>query len=139
MIRKKDIDIINRASQIADKYKLTGLYTMVACLYQNKKILSYGVNDYEKTHPNTSQIYEDYIIPTHAEVDCISKWIVKNRKITEDMTVCVVGYTKACENNFVISSFPCQSCMDFIKKTGIKRIVYMVNEESKVSIKEFLL
>lgn len=139
MIRAKDIEFVNRSLQICDKYKERGIYTMVSMLCEGKSIKSVGFNNYKKTHPNTPQIYDTHIIPTHAEVDCISRWIVKNRKITDDMTLYIVGYTKSVENRCVISSLPCQSCMIFISKIGIKRLVYTDNIEGALIIKEYLI
>ena len=139
MIRNRDIDVVNRTIQIADNYKEVGVYTMIATLAIGKRIISTGINDYDKTHPNTPQIYDTHVIPTHAEVDCISKWIVKNRRIESNMTLYVVGYTKSLDNTFVISSFPCPSCMMFIKRVGISRVVYMSNVLNSVSIEEYLL
>lgn len=139
MIRNRDIEIVNRTIKIADNYKEVGIYTMVATLAVGKRIISTGTNDYEKTHPNTPQIYDTHIIPTHAEVDCISRWIVKNRRIKDNMTLYVVGYTKSIDNTFVVSSMPCPSCMVFIRKVGITRVVYMTNLLNKTIIEEYLL
>lgn len=139
MVRSKDIEMISRAFKICDKYKEAGIYTLVAILAKGKKIKSIGVNDYIKTHPNTPQIYSTHTIPTHAEIDCISKWIVKNRKVTEDMTLYVVGYTKAKSNGVITSSKPCPSCSIFIEKVGIARVVYIENTEDGIEIKEWML
>lgn len=139
MIRKRDIDIINRTIKVADKSKLDGQYTMASSLALGKRIISTGINDYSRTHSNTPQIYSTHTIPVHAEVDCLSRWIVKNRKVSEDMTLYIVGYTKANDCNFVVSSFPCESCMSFILKCGISRIVYMVNNDNIVNIIEHLI
>ena len=139
MIRTKDVEFVNRSLQICDKYKERGIYTMVSMLCEGKSIKSVGFNNYKKTHPNTPQIYHTHIIPTHAEIDCISRWIVKNRKIEENMTLYIVGYTKSIENRYVISSFPCESCMLFINKVGIKRVVYIDNIDEALIIKEYLI
>ena len=139
MLRSKDFNIVNDAIKIADNYKEVGIYTMVAVLAKNKRIISVGVNDYEKTHPNTPQIYSTHVIPMHAEVDCISRWIVKNRRITRDMSLYIVGYTKAEDNNFVISSYPCPSCQHLINRVGIQRVVYMTNKENSSKIEEVFL
>ena len=139
MIRSRDIDLINRAFKICDKYKESGIYTLVAILAEGKRVKSIGVNDYKKTHPNTPQIYSTHIIPTHAEIDCISKWIVKNRRITEDMSLYVVGYTKAKSSEVITSSRPCPSCQVFIKKVGLSRVVYIENNEDSFEIKEWMV
>ena len=137
MIRTKDVNIIDEALKYCHKHKLSKGYTMVAFLAKGKNIISIGRNDYKKTNPNTPQI-TNYIIPSHSEIKCISRYIVKNRPITNDMTLYVVGLTQGKEGIPVISSKPCQSCEQFIKYTGIPRVVYCENIK-EFSIKEMLI
>lgn len=108
---------------------------MVALLVRGKNILSVGKNNYRKTNPKTPQIKE-YLLPRHAEVDCISRYIVKNRKITDDMTLYVVGITQGKNCRPVISSKPCDSCMECIRKHKIKRVVYCDYLKNEFTIKE---
>lgn len=136
MIRTKDVKFMTLAMEFAHKNrKSKHQYTMVAFLVKSKKIISIGVNDYVKTNPNTPQIKKGQIIPSHAEIKCISRWIVKNRSIDSDMTLYVVGITQGGEGQPVISSKPCESCQRFIKAVGIPRVVYFENK-SEFVIKE---
>lgn len=137
MIRTKDINIINDALKYCHKHKNQSKYTMVAFLVRGKNVLSIGKNNYRKTNPKTPQI-EDYTIVTHAEVKCISRYIVKNRPITDDMTLYVVGITQGKICRPVISSKPCDSCMECIKRNKIKRIVYCDYLKNEFSIKEMM-
>lgn len=132
MIRTKDINIVSDMLKYARKNKYYRVYTIVAFLVKGKNVVSIGMNDYKKTHSNTPQI-EDYIIPSHAEVRCISKFLVKHKKITSDMTLYVVGLTMK-KGDLVISSKPCESCQKFIKLARIPRVVYVENENSCAKI-----
>lgn len=138
MIRLKDTNIVNQALKIAEKNKRPERYSMVAVLVSGRKILSIGSNDYVKTHSKQPQIREGHTIPTHAEVKCISRYTVKNRRVESDMTLYVVGITKSQKINFPISTFPCSSCMEFIRENKIKRIVYTTNINGVFSVKEVL-
>lgn len=110
-------------------------YSMVAFLADGKKIVSIGVNNYNKTHPSTPQI-KKYILPKHAEIDCIARYLVKRKPIKSTLTLYVVGLTQAKIPNPVISSKPCESCENFIRSVGIPRVVYFENVE-KFTIKEW--
>ena len=138
MIRTKDIKMISQALDYAHKNKLDRGYTIVAFLVRSKNIVSIGTNHYIKTHSNTPQI-ENYIIPSHAEVKCISKWIVKNRSITSDMSLYIVGLTQGKLCRPVVSSKPCDSCQKFIKTVGIPRVVYFDYSEDELNIKEMVV
>ena len=109
---------------------------MGAFLVRGKKIISSGFNSYTKTHPITHQIASTHIIPTHAEVACIAKYLVKRKPITDDLTLYVVGITRG--KNLVKCSKPCDSCMSLITATGIKRVVYYEND-IHFELKEILL
>ena len=138
MIRRRDIEFINDAIKLAEDNKILHSYTMVSMLCRNKSILSVGMNSYQKTHPNQPQIREQ-ILKTHAEVKAISRYIVKRRKITKDMTLYIAGITKSKVTNCCISSHPCASCMQFIMAQGINRLVYATNTESGFIIHEKIL
>jgi tRNA(Arg) A34 adenosine deaminase TadA len=134
MIRTKDVNIISDMLKYAKKNKHYRVYTIVAFLVKGKNVVSIGINDYKKTHSNTPQI-EDYIIPSHAEVRCVSKFLVKHKKITSDMTLYVVGLTMK-KGDLVISSKPCESCQKYIKLARIPRVVYVENQNGFAKILE---
>lgn len=127
MIRKRDFDFIESAINIAEDNKNESGYTMVAILVKNKNLLSLGVNSYKKTHPRQPQT-RTYTLTTHAEVKALSRYIVKGRQITNDMTLYIAGITRAKITNHCCSSHPCESCMSFINSIGLKRIVYATND-----------
>lgn len=135
MIKTRDVKFISDALEYARKNKNSRSYTIVSFLVQGKRIISIGVNDYRKTHAKTPQIHH-YVLPTHSEIKCLAKYLVKGRRISSDMTLYVVGLTQGKAPNPVISSKPCDSCENFIRSVGIPRVVYFENVE-KFTIKEW--
>lgn len=135
MIRTHDIQIISDMFKYAKKNQQPKKYSMVAFLTDGKRVVSIGVNNYNKTHPSTPQIKE-YILPKHAEIDCIARYLVKHKPIKSTLTLYVVGLTQGKAPNPVISSKPCDSCENFIRSVGIPRVVYFENVE-KFTIKEW--
>lgn len=136
MIKTRDVKFVSDALEYARKHK-SFKYTIVSFLVQGKKIVSIGMNDYKKTHAKTPQIH-NYVTPRHSEIQCLSKYLVKGRRFTSDMTLYVVGLTQAKVSNLVISSKPCESCQIFIKSCGVPRVVYFENSE-KFVIKEWIV
>lgn len=138
MIRLRDIKVINHSFKLAEKYKIPYGYTMVSVLADNGKILSIGNNNYNKTHAKQPQNRGNNLIPTHAEVKCLARYLVKNRTITDKMSLYIVGITKAKISNPCISSMPCSSCIQYITDHNVKRIVYITNECNKMTVKEIV-
>lgn len=135
MIKQRDIKIVSDAFEYASKNKNIKTYTVVAFLVDGKRVVSIGKNDYKKTHAKTPQIKE-YVIPAHAEIKCISKYLIKNRVVKNNLVLYVVGLTRGDVDNPVISSKPCDSCSKFISTVGISRVVYCENQD-KLIIKEW--
>lgn len=135
MIRLRDVEFMERAVQLAEDNRNPGGYTMVSLLARNKNLLSVGINSYKKTHPNQPQT-RHYLITTHAEVKAISRYIVKGKRITNNMTIYIAGITRSVVTNYCCSSHPCESCMEFIRSCGIKRIVYATNDKNGYNILE---
>lgn len=129
--------MISDAFEYARKNKNNKTYTIVAFLVDGKRVVSIGKNDYKKTHAKTPQIRE-YILPRHAEIDCIARYLVKRNPIKSNLTLYVVGLTQAKIGNPVISSKPCESCSEFISTVGIRRVVYCENSD-KLTIKEWMV
>lgn len=137
MIRPRDLYFVDKLTEYTKKNRLEKAYTVGAILVEKRTILSWGLNDFNKTNPHTPQI-KDYIIPTHAEVNCLSKYISKRKYINDNMTLYIVGLTKAKDPNYVISSKPCESCMNYIFDVcGLRRIVYVKNNECVSIIEQF--
>lgn len=135
MIKQRDIKMVSDAFEYASKNKNIKTYTVVAFLVDGKRVVSIGKNDYKKTHAKTPQIKE-YVIPAHAEIKCISKYLIKNRVVKNNLVLYVVGLTRGDVDNPVISSKPCDSCSKFISTVGISRVVYCENQD-KLIIKEW--
>lgn len=111
---------------------------MVAYLADGKTVISRGMNDYNKTHAKTPQNGK-YVLPCHAEIKVLAKYIIRNKKISKNLTLYVVGLTMGKTSNFVISSKPCESCQRFIDSIGIKRVVYVDNVDGNVEVKEMVV
>lgn len=95
-------------------------YIMMAAL-GSKTHLYIGMNDYQKTHPLSPQLF-DYVIPRHAEVHALSR-LLRNRQIREDDVLYINGISKT--GNPLWNTYPCTSCISLIKEQGIQQIVYM--------------
>lgn len=114
-ITNKDVKWSEVGSKFAKESRCS-LYQMAAVLIKGGRLMSFGVNApggpafYIKKHrPNLSK---------HAEIECLKNL---NRDDTANTTLYVVGKTV---NGTTIFSRPCQSCMEFCKRMGIKRVVY---------------
>jgi len=84
-----------------------------AVVYNRQRILGKGHNK-TKTHPKARYYYTHPFI--HAEFDA-----VVNAGNVKDCTVAVVRISGSGD---LMLSKPCQECMFFLKKRGIKYIVY---------------
>jgi hypothetical protein len=61
-------------------------------------------------------------------------------KDISNYTLCVVSLSHSIQPNLSISSKPCESCMPFIKQSGMTRVIYHeFNNDIKFSINEILL
>jgi deoxycytidylate deaminase len=125
-------------SKYVSKNRHPSGYTMASYLVDGKTVVSMGTNDYQKTHAKTPQNGK-YILPCHAEIKVLAKYIIRNKKISKDLSLYVVGLTMGKMDNFVISSKPCESCQRFIKSVGIRRVVYVDNIEGQLEIKEMVV
>lgn len=136
-INPRDISIIDRLYKKLEINKIEGKHSVIAAIVNKKKVLCYGFNSYEKTHPMQPQKNQSFLITKHAEVDCLVKFI-SNWGIDElkYCTMYVVAVTRAKDfSNYSISSKPCAGCMNIIEKAKIKRIVYHENKNQTFQIK----
>jgi deoxycytidylate deaminase len=103
-------------------------YIMMAAIGNND--LYIGMNDYQKTHPLSPQVF-DYLIPRHAEVHAISR-LLKHRRVQTDDVLYINGISKT--GNPLRNTYPCTSCLSLIKEQGIRRMIYIrdgkLHEES---------
>ncbi len=144
MISNSDLYIISKLMSIVSEKKSCNdiKYNMVAGFGIKKNLICTGRNLPGKTHPLTPQINSEYLIPIHAEVDCISKFYsnkrLKNSYDISDLTLYIVGLTKSRNiTNVCISSKPCPSCEILIKRFGVVRSVYVTRSEmNEITLKE---
>ena len=97
-------------------------YRHGACLIKGDKIISFGVNKY------FSKIYyktQDRKFTIHAEIDAILKLDSKELKGTDILIIRVSN----CDN--LCNSRPCNSCIDKLKKKGIRKAYYS-NSDGKI-------
>lgn len=144
MIVTRDINIFNRtfsrAKRLKSNYFETNSRIVVASISRGNRILVYGANSYTKSHPSTIQNKPNVIITKHAEVDAINKFMNMFDKDIAYYTLCVVSLSHSIRPNLSISSKPCESCMPFIRQSGLTRIIYHeFNNDIKFSINEILL
>lgn len=123
-IQPKDIKNFNRLVKFTEKRfndeVLTNGKYLISAMIIDKNRFSLGFNDYIKTHPFTLQNHHHRTISKHAEIDALIKWN-KNWDIS-NATIYLCGLTNS--GNFCISSKPCSPCLNKLKISGIKRIIY---------------
>lgn len=90
-------------------------YRMVAVLVKGGRIISYGTNS---IGPAAFFLRFAENRGRHCEVRCLFGLA---RKYTKGATLYVVGETKL--GNIVLSK-PCPSCLEFIGRMGLRRVVY---------------
>lgn len=90
-------------------------YKMVAILVKGGKIVSMGTNS---LGPPAFFIRYAENRGRHAEVRCL---FGLDKKYTKGATLYVVGLTAV--GNIILSR-PCKGCEDFIKRMGLRRVVY---------------
>jgi len=145
MITTKDVNMFNRTFEKARRLKQfyfeSNSRIVVASLSRGNRILVYGKNSYTKSHPATIQTKPNVVITKHAEVDVINRFMnLFSDKDISNYSICVVSLTHSVKPNLSISSKPCESCMPFIKQSGIKRILYHeFYNDIRFSINEILL
>jgi len=144
MITTRDVNIFNRtlsrARRLKSNYFESNSRVVVASISKGNRILVYGVNSYTKSHPSTIQTKTNVVITKHAEVDAINKFVNMFDKDISNYTLCVVSLSHSIQPNLSISSKPCESCMPFIKQSGMTRVIYHeFNNDIKFSINEILL
>jgi len=86
------------------------------------RVISTGINK-DRSHPlivSSEHIKEHCSV--HAEVDAIKK--------AKDTTGATIYVARVNRRGQTRDSRPCNRCYDAIKKSGIKKIIYTVSEES---------
>ena len=142
MITNRDIHVFSRT--LAQASKLKKFYgdsrIVLASIARKNRIVCYGSNSYEKSHPYTIQTKPNVIITKHAEVDAVSTFenYCSNKNIG-DYTMYIVSLSFAKEPKLSWCSKPCNSCMPFLEQSGVKRIIYHEKSANTFSLKEILI
>ena len=106
-------------------------------VYKNIRIGPY-LNDYLKTEPLSTvandKYKKDILITLHAEIKVVKE--MKKRglssRIMEKGTLYVTGLSPS---NMILTSKPCAGCMNLIKESGIKRVIYTQSSNDTLLIK----
>lgn len=111
--------MLNQAIEIA-KNLTNRKHRLVAIITDKKdRILSIGVNSYQKTHPKQAYFAEKYgnknRIYLHAEIDALIKCKHKAHKIY---------VARINKKGLPLLAKPCQICQQAIKDIGIKKIYH---------------
>ena len=100
-----------------------------ACIIKKRQVISTGYNQ-NKTHPiqekynNKSLTYKKSKAKLHAEMDAL----IRAGKNSKGATLYI--FRRGNDNIYRMSK-PCNACMNYIKKCGIKRIVYTIENGIK--------
>jgi tRNA(Arg) A34 adenosine deaminase TadA len=94
-----------------------------AVIIQKNKIISFGANYIQKTHPAIRFIGKNEHKTLHAEMVCILK--IKNKDILKGATIAV--YREKKDGSFGLSK-PCSICYRFLKYYGIKKVIYTTED-----------
>lgn len=114
-LTSKDKKFIKFTSRLIDK-SLHIRYKMAAILVRGSNIVSIGIN---RQSPKPFYIKNDVgERGLHAEVDCLR---MVSRKTTRGSTLYIQGRTAA---GNTITSKPCNSCIEHLKRMKIRNIVY---------------
>jgi deoxycytidylate deaminase len=111
-LKKCDLRAAYIAASIAETGEMSDRHGAV--IYRGNKIISKGINKH-KTHPLASRYYKYPYM--HAEFDSI----IKAKQSIQGCSLAVVRISNKGE---LLQSKPCLSCLEFMKKSGIKFITY---------------
>ena len=92
----------------------------IIAILVNKKPIAVASNDLNKTHPMVSKYNK--LRRSHAELRCINKAPVSKLK---NSILYVFRWSTAWKEWQLAK--PCDMCLDFILKAGIKRVIYSDN------------
>lgn len=90
---------------------------IISILTKRKKIIAFGVNNEEVTHPAAGKFVHFKI---HAELNCV----LKVRWYDIDYRKCDLWNIRIKRNNEISMSRPCRRCYEFLSIMDIKNIYY---------------
>ncbi len=127
-VSRKDIFYFNKAKEIAEKSNFKRVHIGCVVVYHNT-ILAYGCNEdktdtiqyeynaYREMIPNKGKPINHFV---HAEI----KALKKIRYLDIDFDKVKIYIYRADLNGQMAMCRPCEACMNYIKKLGIKSIYY---------------
>jgi deoxycytidylate deaminase len=90
-------------------------------MIKGNRIIAEGANDKYRSHPYVQKHGQWFNHGIHAELAAIFR--VKNRENLRGATVYIFRQTK---NGDFANARPCPMCYELIKNSGVKRIIYTV-------------
>ena len=123
MITNNDLKYLKLAEVMAEYSDYKRIH-IGSCIVKKHSVISTGCNK-DKTHPiqlkyNKSLSFKKKRDNIHAEIDAL----IKAQFDTENATMYVARRGR---DNLYHMSKPCPACMEVIKESGIKRIVYTID------------
>jgi len=121
--------IIEISFALAGKCRHTKRCRHYSFIFENKKLLSIGINS-PKTHPlnlkynyiNKQKNNISEVVGTHSELSAVIKLGL------DDYSGLILVNTRINRNNKLDYSFPCNGCMDMIKQLNFEKVVYSDKE-----------
>lgn len=101
--------------------------TVLAVVVKGGAIVSIGTNDYYRQKYRFKQWnkYND-LAGLHAELSAIFNC---RKEVLNGATMVIIGGTRS--GNEIISSKPCEGCMNAIREVGIRKLIYFDGDEMK--------
>jgi deoxycytidylate deaminase len=127
--------IIEITFALAGKYQHNKRCRHFSFIFEKQRLLSIGINN-PKTHPlnlrynyiNKQRDKISEMVGTHSELNAVIKLGL------EDCSGFTMVNTRINRNNKLDYSYPCNGCMDMIKKYGFKKIIYSTKDQVFASI-----
>lgn len=99
--------------------KSTCLHKHAAALVDKNTIVAIGKNEWGNRNATI-----------HAEVACLNAYIHRQKRIGKDaclnrLTMVVIRYNENLDQ--IQNSEPCEACVVFIRRMGLKRVIYSTN------------
>jgi deoxycytidylate deaminase len=120
-------EIIDNLFVAARDHDSHGKAKLAAAIYNRRKLISYGFNDYTRSHPLQKQYgVNDEACFVHAEMAAI---ISAKREDLSGKTIYVARARKIAGRWESGLALPCPGCRKAIEDFGFRRIVFSLNAE----------
>ena len=126
MISKRIQNKLNDAIELA-RHSEHPTWKLGAVLFKNNKILSRGVNKFQKTNPNMTGIItndgEHFNRSIHAEHQALMEH--RHHDTSNGASMAVARIIKS---GMLRMARPCNNCQRLLREAGIKRVYYTIAE-----------